>query len=158
MSKRNLALTVALVLLAVSFAVAATNPFLGTWKLNEAKSHFPAAAGKNTTVTYTAAANGMITVVTDGVDGKGNPVHTEWTGEFNGKPFPVTGTGTNGVNNRTVMAKGEQTLIMTNLNGVKPVSKGSVEVSADGQSRTVDVTGTGPDGKPYKATYFYDKQ
>jgi uncharacterized protein YfaP (DUF2135 family) len=157
MSKRNLALTVALVLLALSFTVAATNPFLGTWKLNEAKSHFPAAAGKNTTVTYTAAADGMITIVTDGVDGKGNPVHGEWTGKFDGKPFPVTG-GTNGVNMRTLMAKGERRLIMTNLNGVKPVSKGSIEVSSDGQARTVDITGTGPDGKPYKATYFYDKQ
>ena len=158
MSKRNLALTVALVPLAVSLAVAASNPFLGTWKLNEAKSHFPAAAGKNTTVTYTAGADEMITIVTDGVDGKGTPVHTEWTGKFDGKPFPVTGTGTNGVNKRTVMAKGTQTLIMTNLNGVKPVNKGSIEVSADGQARTVEITGTGPDGKPYKATYFYDKQ
>ena len=158
MSKRNLALTVTLVLLTVSFAVAATNPFLGTWKLNEAKSHFPAAAGKNTTVTYSASADGMITLVTDGVDGSGNPVHTEWTGKFDGKSYPVTGTTMNGVNMRTLLAKGERRLIMANLNGVKPITRGSIEVSADGQSRTVDITGTGPDGKPYKATYFYDKQ
>ena len=156
MKTHNLALTIVFCLCALSMAVAADNPFLGTWKLNEAKSHIPAGAAKITSAVYSPAANDMVTVTTDGVDAKGNPIHTEWTGKFDGKPYPVTGTP--GVDNRTMEARGVRTLIATNLKGVKPVSKGKIEVSADGKSRTLDLTGTTPDGKPYKATYFYDKQ
>jgi hypothetical protein len=153
---RNLALTGVLCLCALSLAVAADNPFLGTWKLNEGKSHIPPGAPKITSAVYVSAANGMITVTTDGVDAKGNPVHNEWTGKFDGNPYPVTGSPD--VDNRTMKARGVRTLIATNLKGVKPVSHGTIEISADGQSRTLDLTGTTSDGKPYKATYFYDKQ
>jgi len=156
MKTRNLALTIVFCLCALSMAVAADNPFLGTWKLNEAKSHIPAGAAKITSAVYSPAANDMVTVTTDGVDAKGNPIHTEWTGKFDGKPYPVTGSPD--VDNRTMEARGVRTLITSNLKGVKLVYKGKIEISADGQSRTVDITGTTPDGKPYKATYFYDKQ
>jgi len=156
MKTRNLALTIVFCLCALSMAVAADNPFLGTWKLNEAKSHIPSGAAKITSAVYSPAANDMVTVTTDGVDAKGNPIHTEWTGKFDGKPYPVTGSPD--VDNRTMEARGVRTLITSNLKGVKLVYKGKIEISADGQSRTVDITGTTPDGKPYKATYFYDKQ
>ncbi|HWS97231.1 MAG TPA: hypothetical protein VN620_12260, partial [Candidatus Methylomirabilis sp.] len=82
MKTRNLALTIVFCLCALSMAVAADNPFLGTWKLNEAKSHIPAGAAKITSAVYSPAANDMVTVTTDGVDAKGNPIHTEWTGKF----------------------------------------------------------------------------
>ena len=141
---------------ALSLAVAADNPFLGTWKLNEAKSHIPPGAGKTTSAVYSSAANDMVTITTDGVDAKGNPTHTEWTGKFDGKPYPVTGSPD--VDNRTVEARGVRMLNITNLKGVKLISKGKTEVSADGRSRALDLTGTTADGKPYKATYFYDKQ
>ena len=156
MKTRNLALTIVFCLCALSMAVAADNPFLGTWKLNEAKSHIPSGAAKITSAVYSPAANDMVTVTTDGVDAKGNPIHTEWTGKFDGKPYPVTGSPD--VDNRTMEARGVRTLITSNLKGVKLVYKGKIEISADGQSRTVDITGTTPDGKPYKATSFYDKQ
>ena len=156
MKTRNLALTIVFCLCALSMAVAADNPFLGIWKLNEAKSHIPAGAAKITSAVYSPAANDMVTVTTDGVDAKGNPIHTEWTGKFDGKPYPVTGSPD--VDNRTMEARGVRTLITSNLKGVKLVYKGKIEISADGQSRTVDITGATPDGKPYKATYFYDRQ
>jgi hypothetical protein len=156
MKIRNLALTVVLCLWGLSLAVAADNPFLGTWKLNEAKSHIPSGAAKITSAVYTPAANDMVTVTTDGVDAQGNPIHTVWTGKFDGKPYPVTGSSE--VDNRTMEARGLRTLIATNLQGVKPISKGKIEISADGKSRTLDLAGTTADGKPYKATYFYDKQ
>ena len=75
--------------LAASFA--AENPNMGTWKLNEAKSTFTPEATKNTTVVYEAAGD-SVKVTTDGTSGAGQPVHTEWTGKFDGKDYPVTGS------------------------------------------------------------------
>jgi hypothetical protein len=72
---------------AVCFAADAN---MGTWKLNETKSKFGAGATKNTTVVYEAAGD-MVKVTVDGVDSDGKPVHSEWTGKFDGKDYPVTG-------------------------------------------------------------------
>ena len=135
---------------------AADNPNLGTWNLNEGKSKIPAGAGKNTTVVYSDAGNGMIKVTTDGVDGSGKPAHSEWTGKFDGKPYPVTGT--DGVDSRSYTAKGDRVLEIENMKGGKSVGKGKIEVAKDGKTRTVDIDGTGADGKKYKAKYEYDKQ
>jgi hypothetical protein len=135
---------------------AAENPYMGTWKLNEAKSKIPASTGKNTTVVYSAAANDMIKVTTDGVDGSGKPAHSEWTGKFDGKPYPVTGS--DGADSRSYTAKGDRTLEMANLKGGKTVATGKIEVAKDGKTRTVDIDGTSGDGKKYKSKAVYDKQ
>src|SRR5437660_12791138 len=82
-----------LLTLAVFFAgvvvCSADNPHMGTWKRNEAKSKFAPGATKNHTVVYEAAGdNTKVTV--DGTDGSGAAVHSEWTGKFNGRDYPVT--------------------------------------------------------------------
>jgi hypothetical protein len=134
---------------------AADNPNMGTWKLNEAKSKIPAGAGKNTSVVYSDAGNGMTKVTTDGVDGSGKPAHAEWTGKFDGKPYPVTGV--DGAS-RSYTQKGERMLEFTQTQGGKTVLSGKIEVAKDGKTRTVDVDGTAADGKKYKAKTLYDKQ
>ena len=65
MKLRTLASSLVVCLFALAL-YAAENPNMGTWKLNEAKSKIPAGAGKNTAVVYSAAANDMIKVTTDG--------------------------------------------------------------------------------------------
>jgi hypothetical protein len=67
----------------------ADDPMIGTWKLNEAKSKIDAGP-KNTTVIYEAAGD-SVKVTTDGTDGDGKPSHSEWTGKYDGKDYPVTG-------------------------------------------------------------------
>ena len=111
--------------------------------------------GKNTTVVYEAAGD-MIKVTTDGVDGKGNPVHSEWTGKFDGKPYPVTGSAS--VDARAVTAKGDRTLEISNMKDGKTVTTAKVELAKDGKSRTLETEGTSADGKKSKAKYVYDKQ
>src|SRR5271166_5810295 len=155
MKARTIVLTLALCILGLSVGFAAENPNMGTWKLNEAKSKIPAGVGKNTTVVYSAAGD-EIKVTTDGVDASGNPAHSEWTGKFDGKPYPVTGSP--GVDSRSVLAKGDRTREITNLKDGKTVGTGKVELAKDGKSRTLDIDGTTSDGKKYKAKYVYDKQ
>src|SRR5260370_42267187 len=82
-----LTLTLCFVGVAVCFAADA---FMGTWKLNEAKSKIGAGSPKNYTVVYQAAGDsGKVTV--DGTDGDGKPLHNEWTDKSDGKESPVPG-------------------------------------------------------------------
>jgi hypothetical protein len=154
MKARTIAVTLSILLLAVAVSFA-QNPNIGTWKLNAAKSKIPAGVGQNNTVVYTAAGD-MMTVTTDGVDGSGKPAHTEWTGKFDGKPYPVTGSPS--VDSRAVTAKGDHVLEIDNMKGGKSVSKGKVELAKDGKSRTLETEGDSADGKKVKAKYVYDKQ
>ncbi len=98
----------------------------------------------------------MFKVTTDGVDGSGKPLLMPVTGKFDGKPYPVTGMSS--VDSRSVLAKGERTLEITNMKDGKTVSTGKVELAKDGKSRTLETEGTAPDGKKSKAKYVYDKQ
>src|SRR5271165_7031034 len=155
MKIRSIVLTVVLCLLALSVGFAADNPNMGTWKLNEAKSKIPTGVGKNTSVVYSAAGSD-IKVTTDGVDGSGNPTHSEWTGKFDGKPYPVTGMST--VDARAVTAKGDRTLDIVNMKDGKSVGTGKVELAKDGKSRTLETDGVDAAGKKVHAKFVYDKQ
>jgi hypothetical protein len=145
-------LALCLVGVAVSFA---DNANMGTWKLNEAKSKIAAGAPKNTTVVYEAAGDN-VKVTTDGTDGSGAPYHTEWTGKFDGKDYPVTGDST--ADTRSYKAVNDHTLTLANKKGGKITTSGRAVVSADGKTRTVTLTSTAADGKKTASTAVYDKQ
>lgn len=154
MKVRTIALTLALCLVGLSAAFAAENPAMGTWKLNEAKSKIPAGVGKNTTVVYSAAGD-ETKVTTDGVNASGAPAHSEWTGKFDGKGYPVTGDPN--VDSRSYKVINERTMELTNTKDGKPVSHGKLEVARDGKTRTLDVESTAS-GKKTSAKFVYDKQ
>ena len=65
---------------AASLCFAADDAFMGTWKLNEAKSKIGAGMPKNDTVVY-AQSGDEVTITVDGTDG-GKKVHHVWTGKF----------------------------------------------------------------------------
>ena len=88
MRLRTIGLTLALCLVAVA-ATFASDPNLGTWKLNETKSKIAAGIGKNDTVVYEAAGD-SVKVSIDGTTADGKAAHTEWTGKFDGKEYAVT--------------------------------------------------------------------
>lgn len=154
MKTRSMVLA-ALVCFVGALAFAAENPNMGTWKLNEAKSKVPAGMMKNSTVVY-AADGDNIKVTTDGVDGKGNPLHTEWTGKFDGKEYPLTGDPT--ADSRAYTKVNARTLSLKNMKGGKPVVTGKIVISADGKTRTLTATGMDASGKKVTATSVYDKQ
>jgi len=139
----------------LAVAYAADNPMMGTWKLNEAKSKFSAGATKNQTVTYSQVGD-MTKVVVDGTDKDGKAVHNEWTGKMDGKDYPVTGQ--TGYDSRSYTKADDNTLNMTIKNKGKVVAAGTIKVSADGKSRTVDTKGMDPKDTSMNATAVYDKQ
>jgi hypothetical protein len=154
MKTRTILLTVAVCLVAVAVSFA-SNPNIGVWKLNEAKSKFPPNAMKNNTVVYEVAGD-SIKVTVDGVDAAGKPTHNEWTGKFDGKEYPLTGDPT--ADTRSYKMVDEHTTELTNKKDGKVTLSGRIVISADGKSRTVTVSGTDAEGKKIKYTSAYDKQ
>jgi hypothetical protein len=128
---------------------------MGTWKLNERKSKFAPGATKNHTVVYEAAGD-SVKVTTEGIDKDGKATHTEWTGKFDGKDYPVTGDPNSDA--RSYKKIDDRHLDFEIKSGGKVTTVGHVVVSADGKSRTVRTKGTDATGKKIGSTAVYDKQ
>jgi len=133
----------------------AADPHMGTWKLNEAKSKITPGTLKNTMVVYSSMF-GQVKVKSDGIDANGKPSHTEWSGKFDGKDYPVTGSTDSDARSYTKV--NDRTLQFTAKKNGKVVATGRTVVSADGKSRTATVSGTTAKGKKFKNVAVYDKQ
>jgi hypothetical protein len=140
---------------AASIASFAADANVGTWKLNEAKSKIPAGMSKNTSVVYTAEGDSYKAVV-DGVDGSGKPTHNEWTGNFDGKDYPVTGDPT--ADTRAIKKVDDHHYELTNKKDGKATTTGTITFSDDGKTRTLVTNGTDAKGKKISGTSVYDKQ
>ena len=147
-----LALGLTLFIVPVCFA---QSLHMGTWKLNEAKSHLAPAAGKNHTVVYETAGD-QIKVTVDGTDSAGSATHNEWTGKFDGKDYALVGDPT--ADTRSYRKQGARTLLMTGKKGGKVTLTGRIVVTANGKSRTVTTSGTDAKGKRFRNIAVYDKE
>lgn len=154
MKTKTIGLTVAICCLsaAVSFAADAQ---MGTWKLNEAKSKATPGTGKVTMVTYKSML-GNVKVAVDGVDAKGRPTHSDWSGKIDGRDYPVTGDPTSDA--RSYTRVNDRTMDFAVKKGGKTTITGRIVVAADGKSRTVTATGIDSKGKKVKTASVYDKQ
>ena len=152
MKGRVILLTLAALFVGLTVCLA-DNPQMGTWKLNEAKSKFSQKAPNTHTVVFEVAGD-RVKVTVDGVDGNGNPTHSEWTGKFDGKFYPVTGDPTSDM--RSYRKINNNTLALTGQKGGKVTLTG--RIIADGRSRTVTTSGTDSNGKGFSTIAVYDKQ
>jgi hypothetical protein len=155
MKARTIVVALVVCLAGAAICIAADSPFMGTWKLNEAKSKFDPGAPKNSTVVY-AAAGESVKITVDGVDGSGKPSHNEWTGKFDGKDYAVTGDST--ADMRAYTKVNEHTLTFANKKGGKTTISGRITVSADGKTRTVTTSSTDAKGMKVTSHSVYDKQ
>jgi hypothetical protein len=155
MKKRAFVVSALALFAAVAVCYAAADAFIGSWKLNEAKSKVSAGMTKNTMVVYTVAGD-SVKVTTDGTDGDGKPLHTEWTGKYDGKDYPATGDPT--TDTRAYTKVGTHTLSITSRKNGKVVNTIRVVVSADGKTRTVTTTATDAKGMKSVSTSVYDRQ
>lgn len=139
---------------AASLCFAADDAFMGTWKLNDAKSKIGAGMPKNDTVVY-AQSGDEVTITVDGMaDGK--KVHHVWTGKFDGKDYAAKGSDMQ--DTRAYTKVDANTLTYKVKKGGKDVGSGKVVISADGKSRTVTETNMNKDGKEVITTAVYDKK
>jgi hypothetical protein len=146
--------TIGLILTLCFFGAAfcfADDPQMGTWKLNETKSKFAPGVPKIQTVVYETVGDG-VKITVDGTDKEGKPTHSEWTGKFDGKDYPVTGDPTSDMRSYTKV--GDRVLKLTVKKGGNVTAAGRVVVSPDGKTRMVTATEAGA----FRAKAIYDKQ
>jgi hypothetical protein len=154
MNLKTIGLTLVLCFFGAAFCFA-DDPQMGTWKLNEAKSKFATGATKNNTVVYQTAGDN-VKITADGTDKDGKSTHNEWTGNFDGKDYPVTGDPTSDM--RSYKKIDDRTVKMTVKKDGKVTASGRIVVSVDGKSRTVTTSGTDAEGKRVQNRVVYDKQ
>ena len=154
MKARATVFTLALCFVGVALCIAADG-FMGTWKLNEAKSKIGPGAPKNSTVVYEAAGD-SVKITIDGTDSEGKPLHSEWTGKFDGNDYPVTGDAS--VDMRSIKKVDDHTLTATQKKDGKVTTTARIVLSADGKTRTVTASGTDAKGNKMSSTAVYEKQ
>jgi hypothetical protein len=146
------------VVTALSFAAIvacfAANPQMGTWKLNEAKSKLAPGMGKSMTVTYSEQGD-KIKVTVDGVDKDGKPTHGVWVGKWDGKAYKAKGNLA--WDSAAYKVVNDRTNDITTMKDGKIMWTGTITVSKDGKSRTVNVNGTDANGKKFTSKAVYDK-
>jgi hypothetical protein len=143
-------------ILALSFGVhAQTDPTLGTWKLNLAKSKYNAGPPpKSSTVVIESAGPGItLTATTILADGSTRKI--TYTANYDGKDAVVTGTPD--YDTIAIKKSGNSTEGMRKKGG-KTVQTYTRTVSADGKTMTVASKGTNAAGDKVDNVQVYDRQ
>jgi hypothetical protein len=145
-----------LAMLLAAVAVAASNPMIGTWKMNVAKSKFsPGPPPKSVTVTSSEDGDWVVNKA-EGVDSDGKPINTVNRVKTDGNEYPAEGPS----------GKGKVTIKQTDpyhwtqvmkLDGGNTITTKGV-ISKDGKTRTNTVTGTNAKGEKVNTTTVWERQ
>ena len=140
----------------VQVSAQASNPRFGTWKLNVAKSKYdPGPAPQSVTMKIEAAGEGEKST-TEGVNATGAPTKTEYTAQYDGKDYAMTGSqNADMVSLKRIDAR---TLERTDKKGEKVVLTSTRVVSEDGKTMTVTTTGTNAQGQAMNNVTVWEKQ
>ena len=158
--KRNLQLAAVVVCLFLAVAVisAQDRPGLGKWKLNLEKSKYvPGPAPKS--LTRTAEADGdKVKFTYDGVAASGGAISYTFTVTYDGKDYPITGSGaTGGADSVSVKQLSPRSFTSTLKKAGAPVVNVQTEISADGKVLTQHASSA--DGKgSINNTLVFEKQ
>jgi hypothetical protein len=137
-------------------ALAQGDPHVGTWVLNVAKSKYtPGPPPKEQTSVYSASGQG-IKVTTKGTSADGKPTATDYTANFDGKDYPVTGNPD--WDALSVKRVDSHTIEFTRKKAGKTVQTATSVVSKDGKTRTVTTAGVNAQGQKINTVGVYEKK
>jgi hypothetical protein len=131
----------------------ASDPLIGTWKLNVAKSK---SSFKSGTTTFEAVGAGVKATV-DLVSTDGTMNHWTFTANYDGKDYPVTGNSPYGDVVALTRVDANTTRTVSKRSGKVTVTQ-TIVVSADRKTRTTTTKGTDAKGQPVDTVAFYEKQ
>jgi hypothetical protein len=149
-------LTTGMILWGQPASAQATDPMIGTWKINVEKSTFsPGPPLKSGFVTYEPTADGMTKTTADLVTGDGTKQHIEYTATDDGKEHPITGAP--GIDTVSVKKIDANTWERTDKKDGKVVGTLTRRISSDGKTITVTIKGANAQGKPVENTVVLEK-
>jgi hypothetical protein len=146
-----------------SFLLAATDPFVGTWKLNVSKSKFAPDAPRFflATIQIESAGNKLKSTAS-AADGQGIVSDFTFSCELDGTPCTVTPAtlpmrSASAVDTITLKRIDSNTIVATGTKNGKPIYSDRRVVSVDGRTMTAVRDGTTPEGKKYKSTIVLNR-
>jgi hypothetical protein len=132
------------------------DPLNGTWTLNPAKSKFRSGPViKSQTRTYEVSGNSVKQSL-EGVDSQGKPVHSGFTGKYDGKDYPMTGNPD--ADTIAVQRIDPYTAKSVMKKDGKVVMQTTRKVSKDGKTATFTTHGTNAKGEKVDNVLVFDKQ
>src|SRR5215813_9307095 len=133
-----------------------TNPLVGTWKLNLAKSKLiPGPPPKSQTATYEAVRQG-VKVTVRGADAEGKATDYQYTANYDGKDYSVTGNPDwDATSLKRIDAN---TVEFTRKKAGKVIGTATIVVSKDGKTLTMTAKGVNAKGEKYSNTGIFEKQ
>lgn len=157
--KRSLVVLALVVCTATSALSGQDNPFVGTWKLNTAKSKFEPGPGPKSLTRTIAAQGGGASYSFAGVGADGASISYSFSTNYDGKDSAITGAGAPGGADTIALKRVSSRKVEGELKkGGKEVGKVVGEVSSDGKVSTVKSKGKTGDGKDFSSESVYDKQ
>ncbi len=137
--------------------LAQSNPLIGTWKTNLAKSKYsPGPPPRSSTTTFQAVGQGL-KYTAEGIDAQGNPTKTDFgVISFDGKSYPATGNLV--YDARSYKQVNASTFEATATKAGKVVQTTTWVLSADGKTRTATSTGVDAKGQQVNNVVVQEKQ
>lgn len=143
------------IVLSSSVVLAADN-WLGTWKVDLAKSKYsPGPAPRSYTLKFEATPGG-IQFTGDGVDADGKASHSMFLSRFDGKDVPYEGNPD--ADTASPRKVDDNTYDNRWKKGGKATVTANVVVSADGKTMTITQNGTNAKGEAVNNSIVYNKQ
>jgi hypothetical protein len=140
----------------IQSAAQGTDPVVGTWELNVAKSRYsPGPGPKSETRTY-ATAGQDIKATSTGVDGTGKPTAEEWTINYDGKDRPLIGDPD--ADSLSLKRVDAFTTGFTEKKAGKVVISGTRAISRDGKVMTITTKGTNARGQTIDNVAVFEKR
>jgi hypothetical protein len=129
---------------------------VGTWKLNVEKSKYSAGQPPQSSTMKIEAAGQGEKVTTEGVNASGAPTKTEYTAQYDGKDYPLTGS--QNADKVALKRVDARTMERTFKKGDKVAVTSMQVVSQDGKTLTNTVKGTDAQGQAMDNVQLWDKQ
>jgi hypothetical protein len=144
----------ALVLTLAVIVIAADDPFIGTWKMNPAKTKSSNPAFKSYSITFSVQ-EGVFKNYEDIVDADGRAFQRSWTGKCDGKEFPMTAPD---VDVQSCTQPNANTADYVCKKNGKVVWSGRTVISKDGKTQINRGGGKDENGKAFTYSFFLEKQ
>ena len=154
---RKLCIRLSVLGLATLFAgqAFAGDNWVGTWKLNPAKSQLGSNAIRAQTLKFESTADG-VKLTSDGTDAEAKPMHSGYTSKFDGKD--VAWAGNPMADTAAPKRVDDNTYENVWKKAGKKTVTAMVSVSKDGKTLTVSQKGTDAKGAAVSSVAVYDRQ